>query len=256
MEHILVVPNGTTQIITINRPEKENKLNLACMAELILALKTAEAEAECRTIILTATGSYFCNGGELGDFRTQSSLQIREFGTKFIELHTTITNLTKPVIAAVQGHALGGGFSLVEACDLAVAVHEVTFGTPEIKAGIAPMMALTGVARLVNRKKAMELAWLGEPLTAQAAQKLGLINWLVDAEKLMETALGICQRLAEYNPTALALSKALYQDLDSLTYECQLKTGLQMLVSLLKSADASEALTAQAEARNPKWQGR
>ena len=118
------------------------------------------------------------------------------------------------------------------------------------------MMALTGVVRLAKRKQAMELAWLGEAFSAQAAKELGLVNWLVEPGELMETALGVCRRLADYNPTALELSKGLYQDLDGLIYERQLKTGLQMLVSLLKSADASEALTAKAEARAPKWQGR
>jgi len=255
MENILVDLIGTTQIITINRPEYENKLNRLCMEELTIAMKEAETASICRAIILTGNGAYFCNGGELGDFRTQSSLQIREFGERFIRLHTTITNLTKPVVAAVQGHALGGGFSLVEACDLAVAVTGATFGTPEIHAGIAPMMALTGVARLMKRKKAMEMAWLGESFSAKEAQELGLVNWLVEPESLLETTIGLCKRLAEYNPTALALCKGLYQDLDGLDYERQLKSGLQMLVSLLKSVDASEALTAKEEQRLPRWQG-
>ena len=132
-------------ILEINRVDSMNKLNMVCMKELIQALLLAQAEDACRVVVITGVGEYFCGGGELGDFRTKSAVEINDFAQTLIELVCTIKKLTKPVIAAVQGSALGGGFSLVEACDLAFSIPEANFGIPEMKGGFCPAIALIGV---------------------------------------------------------------------------------------------------------------
>ncbi|MGE5607519.1 MAG: enoyl-CoA hydratase/isomerase family protein [Bacteroidota bacterium] len=246
----------STHFLTINRPESDNKLNIPFMTELVRVLKAAETDQSCRVVVLTASGKYFCNGGELGDFRIKSPLQIREFGEAFIDLHTAIHTLSKPVIAAIQGHVMGGGFSLVEACDLAVASEDALFGVPEIRSGLAPMMALTGVSRVFSRKKLMEMALLGEVISAAEAKQIGLVNRVCPKERVIDEALKIAGQLKMNNPTAIALCKKLYRDLDCLPYERQLEAGLSMLVVLLKSEDAAEALTANEEHRLPDWKGR
>jgi enoyl-CoA hydratase/carnithine racemase len=247
---------GSTLILIINREEQTNKLNIACMDEIVDALDQAEKDASCKAIILTAKGEYFCNGGELGDYRVKSPLEIREFGNAFIQLHTAITQCTKAVIAAVQGHALGGGFSLVEACDLAVAAEEATFAVPEITWGLAPMMALTGASRVLPRKEVMRLSLLGESISAEEAEKIGLINQVCTKEELMEQSLAYASKIADHNPTAIYTCKKLYYEADALSYQKQLETGLGMLITLLKSEDAMESLTAKEENRQPVWRGK
>ncbi len=242
-------------ILALNRPEAGNKLNPEIMSALTEALGESEADPGCGAVILTARGEVFCGGGELGDYRQKSAVEIRRFGESFIRLHTAITRLAKPVIAAVQGDALGGGLSLVEACDLAVAVKEASFGVPEIQAGLAPMMALTGVRRFRSRKGCLEMALLGESLSAARALELGLVNWICPRNEVLDRALTIAGRLAAANPTALALVKKLYAQGDALPYERQLEAGLDTLVALLKSEDAAEALTAREGRRPPIWHG-
>jgi enoyl-CoA hydratase/carnithine racemase len=250
---VLTETSNEVHRLAIHRPEVGNKLNIQCMEELTDALKAAEADRLCRAIIITGSGEYFCGGGELGDYRAQSSMQIREFGKSFIRLHLTITGLSKPVIAAVQGPALGGGFNLVEACDLAVASEEATFGVPEIHSGLAPMMALTGVSRSLHRKGVLELALFGEAITARRALEIGLVNLVCDKEKVLEKSMEYAKKLAQKNPTAVSLCKKLYGELDAAGYERQLECGLNMLVALLKSDDAREAFTAREENRSPQW---
>lgn len=256
MATILRETQDRVAILTLNRPEAGNKLNIQCMDALADALREAEADPGCGAVILTARGEVFCGGGELGDYRGKSAMEIRRFGGSFIKLHTTIVRLVKPVIAAVQGDALGGGMSLVEACDLAVASEEASFGVPEIKSGLAPMMALTGVRRLRARKGCLEMALLGESVSAARAQEIGLINWVCPQSEVLDLARAIAGRLAANNPTALALCKKLYAQADALPYERQLDAGLDTLVALLKSEDAAEALTAREEKRPPAWRGR
>src|SRR5690554_3814814 len=99
-KHIRCAQQGKVWILTINRPEQTNKLSIQTMNELVSALKEAEDDEDCRVVILTGEGEYFCNGGELGDYRRQTSMEIRSFGESFIDLHLAITGLSKPVIAA------------------------------------------------------------------------------------------------------------------------------------------------------------
>lgn len=245
-----------TYVITINRPEIENKLNIGCMDEISASLKKAEADPDCKCVILTSVGEYFCNGGELGDFRYKSPMEIRAFGESFVNMHTTISGIKKPVIAAVTGHALGGGMNLVEVCDLAVASDDVMFGVPEMKSGLAPMMALTGVTRVASRKAAMEIALFGDSMTAHRALERGIVNIVCDRKEVMDKALEMAERIAKSNPVAVSLCKGLYQKIGSANYRQNLESGLDMLVSLLKSEDAAEVLNAKEQKREPVWKNK
>ena len=254
--HIRVEKSGKAHILTIARPEQSNRLNMGCMDELRQALGEAEADPGCGAVILTGSGSWFCNGGELGDYRTQTSVEIGLFGKSFIRLHMAVCNLEKVVIAAVQGDALGGGVNLLEACDLAVAADDATFTMPEMSAGIAPMMALAGLSRVRSRKNAMEMSLLGNPISAAKAQEIGLVNWVCPRSEVLGKAVELAGEIAGRNPVAVAMLKKLYGQIAAPDYERQLENGLSMLISLLKSADAAEAVSAREEKRNPVWQGR
>ncbi len=251
---VLVEKDSSISIIKLNRPENVNKLTVSAMKELTLAFEEAEADSHCRAVILTAVGSSFCGGGDLGDFRKQDSMDIGEFSKSFITLHTTIHALSKPVIASICGEVKGGGFTLVEVCDLAVAADTASFAIPEILAGLAPMLALVGAAQVYPRKKVMELALLGKCIDANEAQNIGLINWVVKQEDVFDAALQVAQDLAIKNPTSISLCKRLYSDHILADYTNQLEVAAALLVALLKSNNAQEVLNAREEQREPVWQ--
>jgi enoyl-CoA hydratase/carnithine racemase len=253
---VLCEVRDNIRILTINRPAQQNKLDIACMDKLTTLLQEAEADESCRVVVLTGVGDYFCSGGELGDYRFKSSVDIRRFGRTFIKLHSAISNLEKPVLAAVQGDVFGGGMSILEACDLAVAVEDAKFGTPEITTGIAPMMALAGVVRVADRKGAMQMALLGEAIDAKKALAVGWINWVCPRSELMQTMFEIADNIAARNPVAVSHCKKLYGQIGANHYENQLEAGLGMLVSLLKSDDAAEALRARQNQTQPQWRNR
>ncbi|MGQ9779823.1 MAG: enoyl-CoA hydratase/isomerase family protein [Bacillota bacterium] len=251
--HVIVEQKDRAAILKINRPEAGNRLNLSCLKELTAAFRAAEEAPEARAVVLTGGGENFSEGGDLGDFRRESPAEIRRFGAALVALHRAITESAKPVIAAVRGAANGGGLSLVEACDLAVATRDATFALPEIGSGLAPMISLAGPARLLPRKGVMEMALLGAPITAQRALEIGLINWICEGDDPMPLALSVAERLACANPTAVALCKRLYREMDARPYAERLRRGREMLVALLTSEDAREALTAREEGRLPRW---
>lgn len=255
-KYILGEMSDHIQIITMNFPENMNKLSIPLMEEIIDALGNAENDDECRVVILTASGEYFCGGGELGDYRVKSSMEIRKFGDSLYRLHATIARLNKPVIAAVQGHAFGGGMSLVEACDLAAAADGVFFAIPEVKSGLSPMVSLIGACQILSRKRIMEMAFLGETISTERAIKEGLINWSFNRDELMEKTMYLARKLCENNPSAIGLCKKLYRQTYSLNYESKLQCAVDTLVSLLKSEDAEEVLRAKEEERNPFWKNK
>lgn len=245
--------NGSTAIIKINQPDTMNKLDFTNMKEMIHALKESESNIECTSIILTSAGEYFCGGGNLGDFRTKTSMEIREFGDALKSIHCTITGLSKPVIAAVQGHAFGGGFSLVEACDLAVANIDACFATPETKHGLGPAIAMVGSIQTLPKKIAMQLALLGDVLTAEEALEKGLVNFLCPKEEVLSKAIELGERISKNNPSAISLCKRLYLKTVDLSYDQQLEYAIGMLVTMLKSEDATIAYEANQEGRKPIW---
>jgi enoyl-CoA hydratase len=242
--------------LTINIPNNKNKLDTASTKELTQAFKSIEKDDGCKTVILAGDENYFCGGGELGNYTEQSTMEIREFGAGFMELIATITDLSKPVIAAVEGDALCGGFSLLEACDLSMAAEDAKFGVTEIKYGLAPMMALAGVMQVLKRKGAMEFALLGETISAEKAKEIGLINWICKKEEVMDKAMQTAVHLSGQNPVAMALCKKLYKDADGLIYGRQIGIARDILISMLKSEDAKEAYISKEENRNAVWKNK
>ena len=167
-----------------------------------------------------------------------------------------VCHLEKAVIAAVHGDTLGGGVNLLEVCDLAVAADDATFTMPEMSVGIAPMMALAGLSRVRSRKNAMEMSLLGKPISAAKALEIGLVNWVCPRGEVLGKAVALAEEIAGRNPVAVAMLKKLYGQIAAPDYEKQLENGLSMLVALLKSSDAAEAVCAREENRAPVWQRR
>lgn len=245
---ILTEINGNTLIITLNRPEAGNALNGALSEGLWNALNDAGENPDIRAIVITGAGEkIFCAGMDLKAFAAGEDLA--KIGKGFAGLRAC----KKPLIAAVNGHALAGGFEVVMMCDLIVSVDTARFGIPEVKRGL---FAAGGGVRLPARIPlaiALEMGLTGDPIDAQRAATLGLINQVVPASELQSAALTLAARVTANGPLAVQATKQLMLD--------EIGSGNGALLGELQkqvfgSEDAKEGATAFAQKRAPEWKGR
>lgn len=234
--------------VTLNRPEAGNSLNAALSGGLADALTRANDDPEVRVVIVTGAGEkIFCAGMDLKAFAAGEDLA--KIGAGFVALQTC----KKPIIAAVNGHALAGGYEVVMACDLVVSADHAKFGIPEVKRGL---FAAGGGVRLASRIPlpiALELGLTGDPIDAQRAQTLGLINQVVPAGELMSAANALALRITANGPLGVQATKQLMRD--------EIGDGNRELLAKLQkevfaSEDAKEGSIAFAEKRAPVWKGR
>lgn len=226
------------------------------MAELAKGLADADCDPEMRSVVLTGVGEdAFCAGGVPDGFPGGSSADQLQFGSNFIGLQKQMAQLRKPLIAAVNGDAVAGGFSLLAGCDLAVASARARFGLPELHAGLYPMLALATVVHTLPRKLAFELIYQGRLLTAEEAQAYHLVNQVVDASGVLEGALDLAAGLNKLSPTAMAIGRDAYHAMVNMSPDAALNHGRYGLVALLNTRDAQEAFSARAAQRPPQWKG-
>ena len=245
---ILTELTNNILVITLNRPEAGNSLNAALSEGLSNALSDAATNPEVRAIVVTGAGEkIFCAGMDLKAFAAGEDLA--KIGMGF----TALRNCTKPLIAAVNGHALAGGFEVVRLCDLIVSIETARFGIPEVKRGL---FAAGGGVRLPARiplAVAMEMGLTGDPIDAARAKELGLINQVVPAGELLEAALALAARITVNGPLAVQATKQLM--LDEIGDGNPALLG-QLQRSVFSSEDAKEGPRAFAEKRAPNWQGK
>jgi enoyl-CoA hydratase/carnithine racemase len=244
---------GTTLLITIERPQARNSVNAAVAALLAEALDELENDQGLRAGVLTGAGGTFSAGMDLkAALRGESpNLPGRGFGG------VTEAERTKPLIAAVEGWAVGGGFELALACDLIVAAEDAHFGLPEVKRGL--IAAGGGVIRLPRRipyHLAMEFLLTGEPVSGRRAGELGLANRVVPAGQAVEASLLLAEQLAANAPLALAAVKAVARAADGAPEADAFAAQRTVMAKLMASADVREGMTAFAERRAPQWTGR
>ncbi|MBP2478575.1 enoyl-CoA hydratase [Crossiella equi] len=243
---------GSTLLITIDRPTARNAVNAAVATGLAAALDELETDPALRAGVLTGAEGTFSAGMDLKAALQGESPEIpgRGFGG------LTETALTKPLIAAVEGFALGGGFELALACDLVVAAADARFGLPEVKRGL--IAAGGGVIRLPKRLPhhlAMELLLTGEPITGTRAGELGLANRVTGTGEAAATALRLAESLAANAPLALAAVKQIVRAADGVPETEAFAVQRQRMPALMASADVREGMTAFAQRRAPKWTG-
>lgn len=251
-EEVLVEVRDGVIEVTINRPEARNAMTQAASEAIAAAMDRLDADADLRCAILTGAGGTFCSGMDLKGFlkgeRPKSG--DRGFGG--------LTNWTpkKPVIAAVDGYALAGGMELALACDMLVASKGAKFGIPEVKRGLAAAGGgMVHLPRFLPRQLAMELALTGDPLTAERAYALGMVNALVDGPAI-EGARALAQRIVANGPMGLIASKGVIRD--SWLWPNDRINELQKpyVAAVFESEDAREGARAFAEKRRPEWKGR
>ncbi|RLF11560.1 MAG: crotonase [Thermoprotei archaeon] len=223
---VIYEKQGAAAWITINRPEALNALDAEAHRKLREALNRAEADPEVKVVVLTGIGEKaFCAGADVKDFLEAKPMEVRRHVEESRKTIQAVLKLGKPVVAAVNGLALGTGCELVLACDLAVASSSARLGQPEVKLGMMPGLGATQrLPLLVGVKKAKELLMTGRLLSAEEAEKLGLINMVVPPEKLKEAVDGLVDELSRLDPSVLKLIK----DVVNQPIEALLSQGLSL----------------------------
>jgi enoyl-CoA hydratase len=240
--------------VTINRPEARNAVNGDVANTMESILDEIEADDTIHAVVITGAGSTFCAGADL---KKVAKGQGGELATKRGGFGGVVTrNFPKPLIAAVNGPALAGGFELVLACDLVVAAEGATFGLPEAKRGL--FAAAGGLIRLPKRVPlalATEIAITGDPIDATRAHQLGLVNRLVPADRVVDAALELAGRVARNGPLAVKNSLRMVREAGDLTEEEAWPRNYELALEVFASKDSIEGATAFAEKREPNWTG-
>lgn len=206
--------NGSLLRLTLQRPEKRNALNSDLVEALVEALENAEADKDVRVVLLAAKGHVFCAGADFKEFadRTDGTTDLsakRSAGMGRLFKMEPVR--TKPVIAVVDGPALGGGAALAIACDMVIASHEAKFGYPEIKRGFTVAGVLPLLVKHIGEKAAFDLCATGRSIDVDEAREMGLVNYVVDSEDLMLEAERVAETLAGYSADALSIMKQIVQ---------------------------------------------
>ncbi len=229
MSDLLLVDNrGPVRILTMNRPDKRNALNNALTEALLDALHAAEADESVRSIVLTGAGPAFCAGADLSEFKdlTPDKAHLVERRAELtMNLHGIFSKLTKPVVTAVNGAAMGGGAGLALAGDVVVISVSAKLGFPEVKHGIVAAIVMANLVRNAGRKAAFELVATGEPVDAAQARSLGMVNRVAAPERLMAEALQMAEKFAAVARPAMAATKQLFYRVLDLPFEEALDEG-------------------------------
>jgi enoyl-CoA hydratase/carnithine racemase len=226
MTSLLIEDRGAVRILTMNRPEKRNALNFELAKGLLDALRAADADDSVGAIVLTGAGQGFCAGADLSEFKELGTgLAAEDRAELTMQLHLAFTQIQKPVVAAINGHAMGGGAGLAIASDLALMAEGAKLGYPEPKHGIVAAIVMANLVRQVGRKAAFELVSLGEPVDAQQALRLGMINKVTSKENLLQEAFEIAQKLAGVKREAMAETKRLFHEVVDLPLPKALERG-------------------------------
>ncbi len=256
---VLAERRGPTLWITINRPDRRNALNETVVTTIAGAIRHAMAENEARAIVLTGAGDkVFCAGGDLAPSADGAPFSVdpsrpRNF---IVDLLQLVETCPIPIIARVNGHALAGGFGLVCACDMVVAVDTANFGTPESKIGLFPMMIMPHLMRVVPPRRLMEMCITGEPLSATEALAAGIVNHLAAPAELDAKLDWLLDRVVTRSPTAIRLGKQGFQAMRDMALRDALEYAQLMLPMMAQTQDAREGFAAFREKRQPAWTGR
>ena len=256
-ETVLLDRRDRVAVITINRPEKRNALNIQTRAEGAAILDELRADDSVRVVVITGAGDKaFIAGADIAEFAGRTAISQREI---MLErgLFNAVDTFPKPIIAMVNGYCLGGGCEVALACDIRVASEIASFGQPEINLGIIPGGGGTQrLPRLVGEGKAMEMILTGEIIDAQTAFNLGLVNHVVPADQLEIKTMEIANRIAEKSPIALRLAKEAIKLASRSNLDEGLRREVDLFALCFSSADKAEGVAAFLEKRKPEFKGK
>ncbi len=254
-ENIMVETRGRAGLITLNRPKALNALNSALIAELNQALDDFEADDEVGAVVITGSEKAFAAGADIKEMQNKTYMDA--WSGDFIGAWHRVTQCRKPVIAAVAGYALGGGCELAMMCDFILAADNAKFGQPEINLGVFPGAGGTQrLPRAVGKAKAMEMTLTGRNMTAEEAERVGLVSRIIPLADLVDEAVKVANRIGELSAPAVAMAK----ECVNRAFEVPLQEGVlferRIFYATFATEDQKEGMAAFVEKRQPNFRNR
>jgi enoyl-CoA hydratase len=254
-ETIVVEVRGKVGLITLNRPKALNALNSQVLEDLVVALGIFDADPDIGAMVVTGSGKAFAAGADIKEMQAKS--YVEAYLEDFFVGWEGLSRIRKPIIAAVAGYALGGGCELAMMCDFILAGDDAKFGQPEITLGVMPGMGGSQrLTRFVGKSKAMDMCLTGRMMDAAEAERSGLVSRVVPAAELVEEALKIASRIADFSLPAVIMAK----EAVNRSYETTLAEGLRferrVFHSMFALEDQKEGMAAFTEKRQPKFRNR
>ncbi|WP_437683987.1 enoyl-CoA hydratase/isomerase family protein [Sorangium sp. So ce131] len=241
--------------LTLNNPWRKNAIGPAMVNELLHALEAGMADEAVRCVVLTGAGDAFCAGGDFAQMSGDGAPQAEGKGD-YADLLLALANARKPIVARVNGHALGGGLGLVAASHFAIGARGAKLGTPEINVGLFPMMIMAVLQRHVSRRKLLEMMLFGQRLDADEAAQCGLLSRAVEPDALDAAVGEVTSTVLSKSPIAIRLGLEAFAAQDDLDLEAALPLLRERLAGCLATDDAREGLMAFLEKRPPRWSGK
>jgi cyclohexa-1,5-dienecarbonyl-CoA hydratase len=252
-QYVKLRVSGTVAHLTLGRPE-HNLLNEAMLREIADAISFAGDRAEVKLIVLDSACKIFCGGIDIGEYTSQRVFQMLD---AFHAAFSGMLEVGKPVICVVNGPAIGGGAELAVFGDLVIATPKARFAQPEISIGVFPPLASTILPFLVGPKRALEIVLTGEPISAERALELGLVNRLVPEAKLQESVNELVERISAHSGPVLTMAKKAILGGMGLSLRDGLKHSMNIFLNeLYRLEDSQEGLRALVEKRKPNWKNR
>jgi enoyl-CoA hydratase/carnithine racemase len=241
--------------LTLNRPERRNALSEALLAELETVLEATAADRGVRCVVLASTGPVFSSGHDLGEMPGRSAGEYETLFARCSRVMLKLRSLPQPVIARVQGLATAAGCQLVAACDLAVASAEAKFATPGVKIGLFCSTPMVPLVRNIPAKVAMEMLLTGQPITAQRAYEVGLVNRVVPADQLDAAVAEFTAAIVSSSPLVMRLGKRAFYEQYALPEPEAYRQATELMTQNAGCHDAQEGITAFLQKRPPTWTG-
>jgi len=238
--------------VTLNRPEVLNALNRATWSELAQAMDLADEDKEVRVVVITGAGRAFCAGDDINDLATiKDAFDAKAYFKEISQAIRKVEEFRKPIIAAVNGLAYGGGCEITMVCDMAIASENARFAQPEGKIGAWPPLAAVRLPSIIGKQKALEIMLTGEPIDAKEAERVGLVNKVVPPEQLKDAVIEMAKKIMRVAPLSAELIKTTVnkkiEDMDSI---------IDATAMLFSSEDLREGAIAFLEKKEPVWKGR
>jgi enoyl-CoA hydratase/carnithine racemase len=254
MKTILSEKKGAVHWITLNVPDRRNAIGPVMTNEILHALNSAAEDRDVRAVAFTGAGKAFCAGGDFQQMSAGADPNELPFLGDYADLLLTMTRFEKPIVAKVNGHAMGGGLGLVAASHFAIAHPDAKLGTPEVEVGLFPFMIMAVLARVMPKRALLEMMLRGQKLSAEEAVRVGIVN-RTSAELDAEVD-ALCTDLAKKAPLATKLGLRAYAAQADADLEEALPMLREKLMECLGTDDAREGLTAFMQKREPKWMGK